>query len=101
SLAEITATLESVTLIALGIRGVEITLHCEPFQCSTKAVGFVLSSSPTAQTLFVEVAAAPNKKSLIWNFGPGLGLETTLQSVPFQCSVNVLYVCAPPSILTL
>ncbi len=59
-------------------------LQLLPFQFSIS--GYVLSV-PTAQTLPVEMAATPRKVSVLvrgW-----LTLGTTLQLLPFQCSISV------------
>src|SRR5260370_15035164 len=46
---------------------------------------------PTAQTSLVETAATPRRLS----FAPALGLGTTLQALPFQCSVSVCWLASP------
>jgi hypothetical protein len=55
-----------------------------PSQCSTKAEEPL--ANPTAQTLFVAGAVTPVRALPSRSFG----LETTLQLVPFQCSIKVL-----------
>src|SRR5579859_5002984 len=71
--------------------GLVTTLQAVPFQCSMSGAysadgAGLLVPSPTAQTLLAEIAATPF--SLLIN-GAGLGLDTTLQAVPFQCSTRV------------
>jgi hypothetical protein len=50
---------------------------------------------PTAQTSSVVTAATPHR-SLSCDEPPGLGLGTTVQAVPFQCSISV-WSSRPPS----
>jgi hypothetical protein len=59
------------------------TVQVWPFQCSTRPAPFAL---PTAQTSFDESADTPFNSL---PFG-SMGLATTLQFVPFQCSMNDL-----------
>ena len=60
-------------------------LQLVPSQCSTKVPEGL---NPTAQTLFDAGAVTPVRLLPCRS----LGLETTLQVVPFQCSINVFSV---------
>jgi hypothetical protein len=96
SLAEMTATPWSSLNPRGAPFGVVTVVHWDPFHCS--ATVFLGKPStgldcPTAQTSLVETAATPFKMSpLLAGWGlPGFGLGTTLQAVPFQCSVRVWF----------
>jgi len=67
------------------------TLQLDPFQCSISGLNSaegaeLLVSSPTAQTLCAEMAATPFSLLIA---SPGPELLTTLQALPFQCSMRV------------
>src|SRR5258707_2187155 len=69
--------------------GLEMILQLLPSQCSTKAAtGAPEESStfPAAQTSFDETAVTPSNSPPFL----GVGLATTRQLLPFQCSIKVL-----------
>src|SRR5947209_4875169 len=72
------------------------TLQLEPFQCRVsvcKTLLLELSAYPTAQMSVAETTAT----EFNWFLNvPTLGLENTLQLVPFQCSINVCRLSVPP-----
>src|SRR5712691_9730197 len=86
--------------------GLVTTLQLDPFQCSMSGAKVAegptpLVSSPTAQTLFAEMATTPFSVLLA---SPGPELLTTLQVLPFQCSIRVwilLVLAAEPTAQTL
>jgi hypothetical protein len=88
SLAETTAT-EFNWFVEVPGLGLETTLQLVPFQCRVsvcKTPLLELSAYPTAQMSLAEATAT----EFNWFLNvPGLGLETTLQLVPFQCSISV------------
>src|SRR5438309_143762 len=53
-----------------------------PFQCSASVFGV---APPTLQTSLAEIAETDDRAELL---APGLLLATTLQVLPFQCSVR-------------
>jgi len=58
-----------------------------PFQCkiSELVVDTLVSWSPTAQASLPDRALTPERRLAI---GPGLGLLTCVQAVPFQCTIS-------------
>ena len=67
-----------------------------PFQCRIRVFSLLLEPlpvtyPPTAQLPLAEVAATPARRAPSPGEvpGPGLGLGTCFQAVPFQCSVRV------------
>src|SRR5579884_3784105 len=87
SFEETAATLRNSLLIEPGL-GLVTTLHFVPFQCSVNVcvTPAVLTWNPTAHTSLLETALTAYR---VLSIVPGLGLVTTLQPVPFQCSVTV------------
>src|SRR6266853_463228 len=81
--------------VCLGFGSGEGTIdHAVPFQCNTRLVIFEgpnWSVSPNAQTSFADTAMTPRSwLEMVWVLGPPtLGLGTTVQLVPSQCSVRV------------
>src|ERR1700693_5825018 len=81
--------------VCLGFGLGEVTIdHVEPFQCNTRLVIFEgpnWSVSPNAQTSFAETATTPRSwLEMVWLFcPPTLGLGTTFQLLPSQCSISV------------
>src|SRR5919198_1029199 len=69
--------------------GLATTRHLLPFQCSTwvSLAPPACDCDPTAQTFERDPAATP--LSTLSAPEDGLGLETMLQRVPFQCSTSV------------
>src|ERR687887_422407 len=69
-----------------------LSAHCDPSQCSARGDENCGSRNaptpPTAQTSFGPTATTP-QRSLSEEGPPGLGLGTTDQREPFQCSINV------------
>ena len=62
-----------------------------PFQCSANVlVAELVAKTPTAKQLWVLGHDTPRKLTAV--LPPGLGLDTTLQLLPFQCSVKLLVV---------
>ena len=58
-----------------------MALQVWPFQCSTRPTEFAV---PTAQTSFAESADTP----FSWLPFGNVGVATTLQLLPFQCSMK-------------
>src|SRR5437588_996994 len=69
--------------------GPSIVDQLVPFQCiANNAEVETVVEEPTAHTLLAETAATSTR--LLLKFGI-VGLETTLQAVPFQCSISVCW----------
>src|ERR1051326_9392174 len=68
--------------------GLGIMLHRVPSQCSmrVRCMLLLLVEVPTAQPSPVEMGVTLLRKLL---FDPTFGLGTTLQCLPFQCSISV------------
>src|SRR5215469_6191855 len=73
--------------------GLGATFQALPFQCSARVrrLPVPLMYQPTAQALVAEVAATACR---VLATVPALGLGTTFQIAPFQCSIRVRVV--PP-----
>src|SRR2546422_379133 len=76
--------------------GLETTCQLVPFQCSISVwpTPLLLAYPPAAQTLVAETA--PTLPRPMLPDPATLGLETTCQLVPFQCSISV---CPTPLLL--
>src|SRR6266571_3965946 len=90
SVAETTATAPK-PLPDIPTLGLETTLQLVPFQCSISVCLALLMPPeyPTAQMSVAETTATPLKLFKPFKEVSMLGLETTFQLVPFQCSVSV------------
>src|SRR5215467_641668 len=88
SVAETTATPFN-TFEEGSTLGLLTTLQLVPFHCSTSVTQLVVlqeEEEPTAQMSLAETTATPFNT---FEEVPTLGLLTTLQLVPFQCSISV------------
>src|SRR5260370_28832591 len=83
SLAEMAVTAERRRVSPLFGGALGTTLHFVPFQCRISADPLLPAVPPTAQTLLGARAVIPER-------GDVPGLETTLQAVPFQCSIRLV-----------
>src|SRR6266568_4741646 len=85
---EETAVTPNRKLLPVPLFALVTTLQLVPFQCrvSVRGIFWALSNHPTAQTSFVAMAVTAWRTFMDTL---GLGLATTLQLVPSQCSISV------------
>src|SRR5216684_3380275 len=76
-------------LLKVPTLGLETTLQLVPFQCSISVCTALLMppEEPTAQMSLAATTATPLKLFKPFTELSTLGLDTTFQLVPFQCSV--------------